>query len=798
MRVDALFAKPSCSPTPKKGAKPRLTSRPSVHPSNPHLSNNIPLPSPVPRHRPAPPQHCAVSDQMNSTSDNVSAIASTLTRLVSLHVPNERVGAATQVCARLLESTLKTMPSLQTAEAVSHAMLFRLVRDGRHEESTRLAELTAGLRFERGVAEEGRWGVLYVLNELRGEKGEAPRGIVVGKGREERRREQAVEEKEKESDTGDKGERKNVVVRNSEIEERVCRDLVLVVQGLSGEIVRFDGDGEVQICMPQGTNVTTPVYDVVKMVGEVGWLFRNIERCRQESYSVGIVGRNLWAGITSELDRYYRGLVTMGKMEGGLTLRRVLVWGMNERNGLRTLARIGEETRGMGGGEIAGYLSRAGRGMGENGIWGRLRGRCGRPLWEMLERWLGEGVVAKGEEFFVKEEEGEIGEGRDGGVSERIWWGRYSVRKEQLGGVGLDTAEMAVKVGKGVALLRRCCGDKEWVEGVHRRKVRGIMEGGEWGEGVRGVVKESGIWVGERVKKVFYEGFGVMGHFEAIRGYVLLGRGDFAGLLMDAVEDVLDKGDVVEARLMGLVDMALMGCAGFVEERDEEVRKRLDVAIRGEGGEKDGWEVFCLTYSVNDAPLNTVFSGRVMEAYGKIFKLLWGLRRMRRRLGRMFLRLGTRKKGREKWMRVKLGLLRMKLENVVSNVEEYCAVEVLESEWKRLKDGMDKAEDLDGMIDAHARYLTRIKDRVLLSERAERVRGKVKQVEQLVDKVDKLIMKWENDEDMDDEIDLLEEETETKCADMVHEVTRHAKLVKTCAFLVSRLTFNAYWKPPHM
>lgn len=67
----------------------------------------------------------------------------------------------------------------------------------------------------------------------------------------------------------------------------------------------------------------------------------------------------------------------------------------------------------------------------------------------------------------------------------------------------------------------------------------------------------------------------------------------------------------------------------------------------------------------------------------------------------------------------------MKITHLIHNMQHYCKVEVLEGCWAKLESEMKDAEDLDGMIVAHARYLTMIKDMTLQSERSRYVSAEV-------------------------------------------------------------------------
>lgn len=914
---------------------------------------------------------------MAAEDGRLGEVGEVLTQLVSMHVAPERIDAVLHVASRLLESSLTTSPSIQTAESLSHAILFRLVRDGRHAESTQMAELTAGLRFERALKPEAMWSVLYVLNDLRGSAREVSRGLLT---RHPKR--SALGEKDSEPNGGrpstkilseenenysdydrdggfgapsintnpfhagiepvtlnptplggigggvesdDDGDEFFIMGRsrtagearlndredgqmesdseapqatnraiisphstqvvstplyNKSLEKRLARDLLLLVQGESGDLLSFsqtdDADESIQFTMPAGTSVTTPIHDVVMCAAEVGFLFRIIQQRVQEENreSRGLVAQNMCRAVVREMDTYYRSLVTLrsiDKLEDdendnsvGLSLRKIYVWAANEKPRLRWLARLCEETRQLEGGEILAHL-RAHRGSylppDVHDMMSRILASTAAPINRMLQRWLSEGVLADPhQEFFIMEdpkvaaatrptpysaaalvEDVGVSGGLAGGpnsasmASQRIWWGLFKIRREQLPGrMDEDLAKKALIAGKSIAFMRRCCGDAGWVDQDHAPLVAGLTSDGRKlfesdgridEDAVRVIIEEAKESASRRLKELFFDKFDLSHHFGAIKKYLLLSQGDFSQALMDGLAPILD-GDagILRNNLTGIVDAALQTCSSFNEETDQDILERLDVQIAPQNKDTSvGWDVFSLTYRVEDAPLNTVFSPKVMEAYLLIFRLLWRLKRMDHLMGAAYINLcsfddlkARRRSANEdeEWKEVmkvvrKAHFLRMKMTQLVQNMQHYCTVEVLEGSWTILERSMNSAEDLDEMIQAHSVYLTRIKDRTLLSERSAYVACELDAVLKVIPKFDAAqqeMSKWvkrkryggvyveaEKVEGMMEGMTEIERELNESWEKFLRALKKHCRIVDSCVYLLFRLDFNGHY-----
>lgn len=667
----------------------------------------------------------------------------------------------------------------------------------------------------------------------------------------------------------------------------------------------------------------------------------------------GLVAQNLYTAIDRELDNYYRSLSNLrepaqpddasnGQTKVGLTLRELFVWAEREKLRLRWLARLCEETRSLnGGGQIIAHL-RARRGayvsLEIRDMMSRiLRAACA-PLNRMLIRWLSDGTLSDTHgEFFIMEDpkvaanvaanpfsaESVDDAGLAGGpntasaASHRIWWGLFKTRREMMPGGCIDrnTAQKALITGKSVAFMRRCCSDSEWVDSVHAPLIEALTpphkdlfeadprEEHERANAVQQVVIKACESASKRLKELFFERFDLNHHFGAIKNYLLLSQGDFAQALMDGLASLLDGGgEILQHNLTGFVDAALQSCSSFNESTDWDILERLDVQIDVYDSTSNvGWDVFSLTYRVEDAPLNTVFSPKVMDAYLLVFRLLWRLKRMDHLMSAVYMSLRETEKRRRRRQQLgdaydgseddtddeqarrrrlsrakakrrskgwsllgggndedgrraskmwktsrksraiscvmkRVHLLRIKIIHLVHNMQQYCKVEVLEGCWAELERDMKEAADLDGMIVAHALYLTKIKDMTLQSDRSQYVATELNAVLDTVprfSKMQKEICAWaltaddvdefagggDGDEDCDDgginestaldpsekseteqqaekmlsKLNEIEQDFDIGFAKLITVLSKHCQMVDACEFLLFRLDYNEYY-----
>lgn len=70
-------------------------------------------------------------------------------------------------------------------------------------------------------------------------------------------------------------------------------------------------------------------------------------------------------------------------------------------------------------------------------------------------------------------------------------------------------------------------------------------------------------------------------------------------------------------------------------------------------------------------------------------------------------------------------VIRAEMQHLLTVLQGYLSVEVLETEWEALMLDLQKAENLDEVIDAHERYLENLRRKALLQDKSQNVMAKL-------------------------------------------------------------------------
>jgi gamma-tubulin complex component 3 len=222
-----------------------------------------------------------------------------------------------------------------------------------------------------------------------------------------------------------------------------------------------------------------------------------------------------------------------------------------------------------------------------------------------------------------------------------------------------------------------------------------------------------------RLFEVFIEKFKLLDHLRALKHYLMLGHGDFADQLMEALGPSLARpaNTLYRHNLTATLETAIR--SSNAQNDPPDVLRRLDARMLEYSHGEIGWDVFTLEYKV-DAPIDTVLDPDSMIKYLKLFNHLWKMKRIEGTLSMGWMRIagGARTFLRvpdlePEWHRIRLVMAEMI--HFVRETQAYCHLEVIECSWKVLIDFLNKKEgDLDALISAHRSYLDRMVKKILL------------------------------------------------------------------------------------
>ncbi|KAF8655241.1 hypothetical protein AX16_003145 [Volvariella volvacea WC 439] len=563
----------------------------------------------------------------------------------------------------------------------------------------------------------------------------------------------------------------------------LLRDTLYLLQGISGKYVRFslqDQEGgrlvfvdETKYLIPPSTKV------LLHRLAEVGYLYARVDayvREREGGANVGMIEQSLCHHLHNQLTEYYRLIAVLESQmvsndsindlhtdthpgrepprENGLTLRRLDVWIDDWRLRLRMMSVCVEGARGAHGGALVNLI----HSYTDNGdpfvrrFTDQLLEEVSKPFFSTLHKWLFSGELYDPFlEFFVainnslaplqyvhpsylagavNTATGDNGTGS--GLSEaddlsgeresglHLWENKYQFQENMLPMfVGLVFGRKIFSTGKSLNFIRYSCHDSDWV--ATREKMSNTGGTLQYSDiaGLERSIDSAYQIASQRLFEIFVDKFKLMDHLAALKNYLMLGYGDFADQLMDALLQSLARpaNTLYRHNLTATLETAIR--SSTAQNDPPGVLRRLDARVLEYSHGEIGWDVFTLEYKV-DPPIDTVLDPNSMEQYLKIFKHLWQMKRIEGALNRGWVRVAGGARTfvhlpdfKADWHKIRLMMSEMI--HFVRQLQAYCHVDVIECSWKVLTDFFNKKEgDLDAMIEAHRSYLGRIVKKVLL------------------------------------------------------------------------------------
>ncbi|KAI0315981.1 gamma-tubulin complex DGRIP91/SPC98 component [Amylostereum chailletii] len=543
----------------------------------------------------------------------------------------------------------------------------------------------------------------------------------------------------------------------------------------------------------QGASIATPTKEVIHRLSEVGHLYTLVDRFvrdRETISGVGMIEQSLCHHLQSQLTEYYRLIAVLESQlststkagdqdstgsqdfnirteESGLTLRRLDVWVNEWRLRMRMMSVCVEAARDTHGGALVNLI----HSYTENGdpfvrqFTDQLLEEVSRPFFETLQKWLFSGELYDPySEFFVAVDpqlanvqyvhpstlsgglsnlsgDGGFGFGTDNEYLHdketglRLWEAKHKFRQEMLPAfVGEGFGRKIFSTGRSLNFIRYSCHDSDWV--ATREKLNNTDGTLQYSDisGLERSIDAAYRIASQRLFDIFFEKFRLLDHLKALKHYLLLGHGDFADQLMDALGPSLARpaNTLYRHHLTATLETAIRSSNAQNDPAD--VLRRLDARMLEYTHGEIGWDVFTLEYKV-DAPLDTILDPSSLDKYFKLFNHLWKMKRIEVALTQGWIRAGSSTKVfihlpelEQEWHQIRLRVTEMI--HFIRQMEAYCQLEVIECSWKDLMDFVNEKEgDLDALINAHRSYLDRLVKKVLLlSHKAGREENLLNQV----------------------------------------------------------------------
>uniref|UniRef100_A0A2M4AGC2 Putative gamma-tubulin complex dgrip91/spc98 component n=1 Tax=Anopheles triannulatus TaxID=58253 RepID=A0A2M4AGC2_9DIPT len=518
-------------------------------------------------------------------------------------------------------------------------------------------------------------------------------------------------------------------VTGNELEESMIQDVIYACTGIEGKYLRKNiVTGEFKLDHVAGRNLDTCDAGMLLRLAEVGHFYNKTVKFtdpKSDSYLTGSFGQGYITALLKELTNYY-GLIAnlqeaLNSRSERMSLMRVMVWLVEPMERLQWLSVISEACREKKGGELASAVHKFiwhGDPMVRTMSRELLQYAC-IPLQQMLTQWLTDGkIVDPNAEFFI-EKMTEV-------CYNRLWHDQFRLRAKMVPSFISDAlAHQILVIGKSINFLREICKDRapvrertdlskclsehlEYLYSPHNNTELHVL------------IDSVYLKTSKRVLDIVLGPHRLFDHLKAMRDYLLLGQGHFADLLMEYLKEELDRPakDIGQQELFMTVAEAVRKSS--CEQEDPEVLNYLDVYFLCPCEGDTGWDVFCLTYKVQE-PLGTLFQP-VQSSYRALFKQLWNMKRFEYILSSIWRNqmLGARC---YKPIASDIGdimkLLQTycaKMTNLISQMQYYILFEVIECSWVQFSARVGQAKALDDVLEAHEKFLQRIRIGVFIDE----------------------------------------------------------------------------------
>lgn len=542
-------------------------------------------------------------------------------------------------------------------------------------------------------------------------------------------------------------------------EQIIIRDLIFNIQGVDGQYLRFD---PLEERFTFGPTISVPVSTrtIVSKLTELGWLFRRIKSFVEHPIKgdAGLVHQSFCAAINVELTAYYRQVALLEQnvysastqpVEQQVTLKKLFVWHMEPLERLKTLAVLVDACRDKRGGALLSVIhsyTKHGEPSVHSFISGILKQVC-QPIYDMIRRWLFEGVLEDPfYDFFITS---------DINVPiTNLWNRKFSVVENMIPSfLSKELANDILLVGKSINFIRHCCDDTEWI--MDSTTVAIAVDAFQYQHGANSfdtpigyrknvvssklekIIERAQSATNRRVMELLFDKYEFHMHSTALKQYLLLGQGDFIQYLMELLHEELNKPShsIYRYNLIGIVESAVRGSNAQYDNSD--VLNRLDVSLLSNSSSSvnSGWDIFSLDYRVT-SPIDTIFTKPAMSTYLSIFRHLWKIKRVELLLSSVWTNHMALAKminahhsrsdsnGSDVISSIQstlhsCNIMRHKMVHFVSNLQYYLMFEVIESSWDKLEQTLSKLRcegNLDQLIAAHHRFLSRIIERALLNK----------------------------------------------------------------------------------
>ncbi|XP_072142560.1 gamma-tubulin complex component 3 homolog [Dermacentor andersoni] len=540
--------------------------------------------------------------------------------------------------------------------------------------------------------------------------------------------------------------RTQVIGMTSHVGQKVLRDVLFCLQGVSSSLVQFHDLPLGSFTVDPECQLSGPQRQIVRNLAVLGRLRILVDGfCRPETMRRGLLCEAFVGALQAEMAEYYRILALLDAQlnpsegnAGALTLPRVVTWMSKSMTRYRFLGDLVQLCAELKGGELASRL----HGCLANGdpevsaLARRLLIAVLQPWYNMLCRWIQTGQLEDvHHEFFIA---------MNSNISvESLWHDKYYLRKSMMPSfLSEEQARKILCTGKAVNFLHHVCQisppgtsliREVLISWDHACAVECLLDG-QQEDSFLEFLEQAYHTRNCRVLSVFNTEFKFKEHLQALRQFLLLGQGDFVRHLMDVLDEQLSQPAQLlrDHSLKAALDEAVRTTnAQFV---DPEMLKRLEIQLLDINPGDTGWDVFSLFYRV-DGPIGMVFTPYCMSVYLRLFNHMWRTKHMEYVATAAWMQqtIDLKVKNRQhatesRCMLHQCHILLSEMIHFMQQVQYYMVFEVIECAWAELESRVEQAQDLDQVIHAHDDFLAALMTRALLEPESRDILSQLRSI----------------------------------------------------------------------
>ncbi|KAL1506301.1 hypothetical protein ABEB36_005691 [Hypothenemus hampei] len=344
------------------------------------------------------------------------------------------------------------------------------------------------------------------------------------------------------------------------------------------------------------------------------------------------------------------------------------------------------------------------------------------PYMKMLGMWIYRGIISDPIcEFLVEDNEVVQKEDMPVDYSADYWDKKYSLRRERIPKFLEPVADIILKAGKYLNVIRQC--GKPVKSKVHPIEYK--IEEKHYIEAIEKAYK----FASQTLLDLVIKEKNLIGRLKSVKHYFLLDKGDFIVTFLTLCEKELNKviGDVVQARFESLMDMALRVSSAVNDPFKDDLRTELlpfnlqcqmfkilsiqtnyekDYLLNFEPKKLLVIESFAFSYDVH-WPLSLILNKKSLACYQMLFRHLFYSKFVERLLCQVWKSNKVAKKFTHQDAKHyrEAFVLRQKMLHCVQNLEYHMMVEVIEPHWNLFLHRISKVQNVDEILSCHSDFL---------------------------------------------------------------------------------------------